>query len=60
VGEAAAPTGTSELSALSLMIAWRAGKPRGNFQRRGFEAVDPGMAGGRIAVPETAAAPAGD
>ncbi len=43
-----------------LMIAWRAGNPRGYFPRRGFEAVDPAVASGRVVVAETAGAPAGD
>jgi hypothetical protein len=43
-----------------LMIAWRAGNPRGYFPRRGFEAVDPVVASGRVVVAETAGAPAGD
>ena len=41
-----------------LMVLWRIGNPRGYFQRRAFEAVDPAVAAGRVAVPETAGAPA--
>ena len=41
-----------------LMVLWRIGNPRGYFQRRAFEAVDPAVAAGRVAVPETAGVPA--
>jgi amino acid transporter len=41
-----------------LMVLWRFGHPRGFFERRGFEAVDPAVASGRVTVPETVGAPA--
>jgi hypothetical protein len=43
-----------------LMVLWRFGNPRGYFQRRGLEAVEPAVAAGRVQVAETAGAPAGD
>lgn len=39
-----------------LMVAWRLGGHGAYFSRRPFEAVDPALADGRAAVPETAGA----